>query len=81
MTALFQCEITPRQCRMARVVLDLGVREIGALADVSPNTIARFERGEHLLPRTVKAIQSAFEGFDLIFDIDSDGYEYVGVKP
>ena len=67
--------------RMARNALDLGVRDVEKKADVSPNTVARFERGEYLLPRTIKTIQSVFEDYDLIFETDTDGYEYVGIKP
>ena len=43
--------MTPQQCRMARVGLGLGVRELAELADVSTNTISRLERGESLYPR------------------------------
>ena len=49
------------QCKMARAALDLGVRDLAKLADVSPNTITRFERGENLQDRTVKAIKRALE--------------------
>lgn len=81
MKAQMESDITPMQCRMARNALGLGVRDVGREADVSPNTVARFERGEYLLPRTIKAIQGVFEEYDLIFETDSDGYEYVGIKP
>ena len=50
------------QCKMARIGLGLGVRDLAELADVSPNTITRFERGEKLRPRTIKAIREALEG-------------------
>lgn len=53
--------LTKEQCRMARAALDIGVRELAALAKVSPNTITRFERGEALQPRTVETIKSALE--------------------
>ena len=55
------------QCKMARAALDLGVRELAAAAQVSPDTIARFERGEPLKPRTVEAIQHAFEAAGVEF--------------
>jgi predicted transcriptional regulator len=51
----------PVQCRMARAALDLGVRELARLAKVSTDTVARFERGEDLKPRTIEAIQRALE--------------------
>ncbi len=42
--------------------LGIGIRDIARLAQVSPNTVARFESGANLLPRTVEAIQRALEG-------------------
>jgi transcriptional regulator with XRE-family HTH domain len=53
--------VTPQQCRMARAALGLGVRDLAALVNVSPNTIARFERGEPALPQTVADVQGALE--------------------
>ena len=58
------------QCKMARVGLGLGVRDLAELADVSPNTITRFERGEKLQPRTIKAIKEALEGKGAKFSED-----------
>ncbi len=60
--------ITTEQCKMARAALGLRVRDLAALAQVSPNTITRIERGERLQPRTTTAIQSALEkaGVDFI---------------
>jgi transcriptional regulator with XRE-family HTH domain len=49
------------QCKMARVALGLGVRELATLASVSPNTIARLERGEEMRESTLAAIQRALE--------------------
>lgn len=46
---------------MARAALGLGVRELAELAKVSPDTIARLERGEELRERTVDAIRAALE--------------------
>jgi transcriptional regulator with XRE-family HTH domain len=57
----------PVQCKMARVALGLGVRETGALAGVSPNTIARLERGEDLKQSTVETIQRALEAAGVEF--------------
>ena len=64
--------ITAAQCRMARAALELGVRELAALAQVSTNTITRLERGEGLYPRTVEAIQRALETAGIEF-LDGDG--------
>lgn len=66
------------QCRMARAALQLGVRELSALARVSPNTIARLERGEELQPRTLAAIQAALEAAGVEFIPENAGG--VGVR-
>lgn len=60
------------QCKMARAATGLGVRELAALAGVSPATITRLERGEELMPRTVQAIRTALEAAGVIF-IASNG--------
>lgn len=52
---------------MARAALGLGVRELAELAKVSPDTIARLERGELLRERTVDAIQAALESAGVEF--------------
>lgn len=52
---------------MARVATGLGIRELAGLADVSPNTISRLERGEELRAATIDAIQAALEAAGVIF--------------
>jgi transcriptional regulator with XRE-family HTH domain len=53
---------------MARAALDMGVRQLAELAQVSTNTITRFEKGEEQLkPRTVSAIRAALETAGLTF--------------
>jgi len=42
------------------------------MAEVSPNTIARLERGESLYPRTLAAIRAALEAAGVEF-IDEGG--------
>lgn len=49
------------QCKMARVAVGWGVRELAAAAAVSTDTIARLERGEALKESTVAAIRAALE--------------------
>ena len=51
----------PVQCKMASSVLGLGVRELASLAKVSPDTIARFERGVTLRERTIDDLRAALE--------------------
>jgi transcriptional regulator with XRE-family HTH domain len=53
---------------MARAALGMGVRELAAVAKVSVDTVARFERGEELKERTIDALQRALEaaGINLI---------------
>lgn len=59
--------ILPVQCRMARVALGLGVRELAEVASVSTQTISRLERGEELRPSTLAAIRAALEAAGVIF--------------
>lgn len=61
------------QCKMARVATSLGIRELAALADVSPNTISRLERGEELRPSTIEAIRAALEAAGVEFIPENGG--------
>jgi transcriptional regulator with XRE-family HTH domain len=53
--------MTPVQCRMARAALGLGVLELAKLAQVSTNTVVRFERGESLKQSTIDHLRFVFE--------------------
>jgi transcriptional regulator with XRE-family HTH domain len=67
-------EMTPAQCRMARAALKIGVRELAEIANVSTNTITRFEQDEPLRPRTIDAIRGALEQYGAVFmDRDLNG--------
>jgi len=55
------------QCRMARAATGLGVRDLALAAGVSPNTIARLERGETIRPATIAAIRAALEAAGVVF--------------
>jgi hypothetical protein len=46
---------------MARTALAWGIRDLAEAADVSHDTVVRFERGEELKDRTVAAMQDALE--------------------
>lgn len=61
------------QCKMARVAIGWGVRELAAAANVSPNTIARLERGEELKASTIEAIRSALEAAGVEFIPENGG--------
>jgi transcriptional regulator with XRE-family HTH domain len=58
---------------MARIALNLGVRELAAAAKVSPDTVARFERGEPLRERTIDALRGALESAGAIFIAENGG--------
>ncbi len=66
-------ELTAAQCRMARAALQIDVRGLAASAKVSPNTIARLERGETLYPRTLGAIRFALEAAGVEFIAENGG--------
>ena len=66
------------QCRMARAATGLGVRDLAKAAGVSPDTVARLERGEALKESTVAAIRAALEAAGVIF-VESNG-EGPGVR-
>lgn len=63
----------PVQCKMARVALGLGVRDVARLAMVAPATVSRLESGEELKPRTLAAIQSALETAGIEFIPENGG--------
>ena len=64
--------ISAIQCKMARVAVGYGVRDLAKALDMSPNTITRFERGEELKPTTIAAIRTALEAAGVEF-IDENG--------
>ncbi|WP_272929443.1 helix-turn-helix domain-containing protein [Rhodovulum sulfidophilum] len=65
---------------MARSGLSMGVRELAEAAGVSTNTITRLEKGEALKPRTLEAIQSAFETAGVEFIPENGGGPGVRLK-
>ena len=58
---------------MARAALGLGIRELAKLAKVSPDTVARLERGEGLKERTVEDIRAALESAGVEFIPENGG--------
>ena len=61
------------QCKMARVALGWGTRDLARNAGVSPDTVARFERGEQLKGSTVAALQNTFEAAGIEFIPENGG--------
>jgi hypothetical protein len=72
-------DLTPAQCRMGRAALKMGVRELAAIAQVSTNTITRFELDEPLRLRTQEAIKLALEASGVVF-VDTDAEAGPGVR-
>jgi transcriptional regulator with XRE-family HTH domain len=68
------------QCRMARAALQLGVRELAALAQVSTGIITKLERGEALLLRTAEAVQRALEAQGVEFIDNPPGARLRGTE-
>jgi transcriptional regulator with XRE-family HTH domain len=62
--------MTPAQCRAARIILKLEVRDLADAADVSTSAIVRLERGEDLLVRTANAVRAALEAKGVEFATD-----------
>lgn len=65
--------MTPIQSKMARVALGWGTRDLAEKANVSPDTIARLERGERLRSGTVEAIRTTFEAAGIEFIPENGG--------
>ncbi len=67
------------QCKMARAALGWGTRDLARNAGVSPDTVARLERGEDLKLATVNIMRAAFESAGVIF-IEEERGQGVGVR-
>lgn len=68
------------QCKMARVALGLGLRDLAKLAGVGEFTISRLERGEDLKPATVQTIRAALESAGVEFIAENGGGAGVRLK-
>lgn len=68
------------QCKMARVALGLGIRDLAQMAKVAPATVSRLEAGEGLKPRTVEAIKDALEAAGVEFIPENGGGAGVRLK-
>lgn len=72
--------LEPVQCRMARIAIGWGVRELATAAKVSVDTVSRLERGEKLRPRTVEDIRRALEQAGVEFIAENGGGPGVRLK-
>ena len=72
--------ISSAQLRMARAALNLGVRELGALADVNPNTISRIENGNDSKSSTLDRLQAVFEERGISFSADGSALSKGGER-
>jgi transcriptional regulator with XRE-family HTH domain len=70
--------ITGTQLRMARASLKIGVRDVAAMAKVSPATVTRIENDQPANASTLAAIRAALETAGVLF-IDENG-EGPGVR-
>ncbi|WER08888.1 helix-turn-helix transcriptional regulator [Rhodobacter capsulatus] len=68
------------QCKMARAATGLGVRDLAKAAGVSPDTVARLERGEELRESTVAAIKAALENAGVEFIPENGGGAGVRIR-
>ncbi|WP_395698736.1 helix-turn-helix domain-containing protein [Methylocella sp.] len=65
--------MTGAQLRMARAALKFSVREIAALAQVSPNTVTRIEADLPSNASTIAAIRAALEAAGVEFIAENGG--------
>ena len=64
--------ISSVQSKMARAATGLGIRELAEISEVSPDTVARLERGEDVKASTREKIRVALERRGLQF-IEKNG--------
>ena len=74
--------MNPIQCKLARVALGWGVRELADAANVSTQTISRLERGDQLRTSTIDGIRQVFEAAGVEFIVEgSDRFGIIIKKP
>lgn len=72
--------LLPVQCKMARAAIGWGVRDLAREANVSPDTIARLERGDPLKENTITIIRKALEAAGVEFIPKNGGGPGVRLK-
>lgn len=65
--------VTGAQIRMARAALKMGVRDLAAAANVSPNTVTRVEGDGSANSSTLAALQRALEAAGVQFIPENGG--------
>ncbi len=60
--------MTAAQCRMARAALGLTLRELSAVAGVSPNTLSRIESSDNVTSRAIVKVQQALMQRGSVFE-------------
>jgi transcriptional regulator with XRE-family HTH domain len=65
--------IVPVQCFLARAALGWTMNDLARAAEVSPPTVACFERGDAVRATSVEAIQRALENAGVVFIDANDG--------
>ena len=75
-------KLLPVQCKMARAALGWGVRDLAAKAEVSVETVVRFENGEQLREQTLDKVSQAIERGGVIFiaEDEASGRGGAGVR-
>lgn len=63
----------PIQCKLGRIALGWGIRDLAKEARVAPGTVTRFEGGSKLKPRTIDAIRTALEAAGIEFIPENGG--------
>lgn len=75
-------KLTPEACRAARGLLKWGVRELGAEAGVSFETIAQFENGRPMRESTAAKVVAAFAAANIeISNGDAPGAKLLKDRP
>ncbi|WP_440658713.1 helix-turn-helix domain-containing protein [Ensifer adhaerens] len=69
------------QCRLARVAMGWGIRDLAAAAGVSSQIVSRLERGEQLRTRTLDRMRQVFEAAGIDFICDGDGFGIMIRRP
>jgi len=72
MVKMIDMAVSASQLRAARAALDLRIRDVAAVAGVSPNTVTRLEAGEPVNHSTMVVICQAYEAAGVDF-LDGNG--------